>query len=300
MVLPGEDSSMSGLAAQKANHALEVEIGLRAHVRQRPTARLSDIWKAPLHDLPVRDELLYQYLPLSAGMKVLEIGPGSGFTAFRLSRQVNQLVLQDVSPGNIDRLKRDLHELSNVSFACADACSPGLPDVVGTGFDAVIGIEVFEYILDPGTCLKNLADVLKPGGCLFLQWPNYPLDGAGGVTWFRSRREIDCLMEAARFTSWDLYSLQLNSYAGAIFRIFHEAPLRWYRRNRQRTAAAKPRTFDETWAFRSGHQLAPYRFILHSAWALFSAMMRVGGDCFQRSPVESREVNRNLLLIAFH
>ena len=47
----------------------------------RPSARLSDLWKAPLHDFPIRDEILYQYLPLARDMDVLEVGPGSGVTA---------------------------------------------------------------------------------------------------------------------------------------------------------------------------------------------------------------------------
>ena len=284
---------MTGQAERKAG----VEAVLHINGRQSPIVRISDIWKAPLHDLPVRDELLYQYLPISSGMKLLEIGPGSGLTAFRLSREAGHITLLDVAPGNVERLRRDLGSLPNVSFVCADACAPDLPAIVGTGYDAVAGLEVFEYIPDPGACLRNLAQVLKPGGCLLLQWPNYPPERAGGVTWFPTRQEIDVLMEAAGFSAWSLYSLRLNAYAGAVFRIFHEAPLRCYRRTRKNTAATKPQTFDETWAFRSGSQLAPYQCVLHSFWMLLSALMRAGGDCFRRTPVTGTDLRRNLLLI---
>lgn len=64
----------------------------------RPPARWSDLWKAPLHDFPLRDEILFQFLPLSREMDVLEIGPGSGFTAFRISRMVRHVTLVDVAP----------------------------------------------------------------------------------------------------------------------------------------------------------------------------------------------------------
>ncbi len=57
---------------------------------KRPPSRLSDIWKSPLTDLPIRDELLFQYLPLSPSMDVLEVGPGTGFTAFRLARSLRR------------------------------------------------------------------------------------------------------------------------------------------------------------------------------------------------------------------
>src|SRR6202158_613126 len=51
---------------------------------RRPSFGLTDIWKSPLNDFPIRDEILYQYLPFSRDMDVLEIGPGSGFTAYWL------------------------------------------------------------------------------------------------------------------------------------------------------------------------------------------------------------------------
>src|SRR2546425_720967 len=130
-----------------------------------------------------------------------------------------------------------------------------------------------------------------------MQWPNYPPGRAGGITWFQTREQIDSLMEAAGFTSWSLYGLRLNAYAGGIFRTFHEAPLRWYRRIRKGTAANRPQTFDETWAFRSGSQLSPYRCILHAAWIVLALVMRAGGDCFKRTRVTGDDLKRNLLLI---
>ncbi len=53
--------------------------------------RLSDLWRAPLTDLPVRDELIRQYVPRSPRMKILEVGPGSGFPAFRMAREVGSI-----------------------------------------------------------------------------------------------------------------------------------------------------------------------------------------------------------------
>src|SRR5258708_36464084 len=75
---------------------------------QRPAFRPSDIFKAPLHDFPIRDEILYQYLPLSPDMDVLEVGPGSGVTAFRVARRLRSLTLLDIAAANIAHLRGTL------------------------------------------------------------------------------------------------------------------------------------------------------------------------------------------------
>ena len=135
---------------------------MRGRGAQRPLFRASDIWRAPLHDFPVRDEIIYQYLPLSPDMHVLEIGPGSGFTAFRLARHVRHLTLLDIAANNIARLRQELATLPNVSFLSADVCAPGLAHVVGRQVDAAFGLEVFELLPDPAACLLNLVRCCAP------------------------------------------------------------------------------------------------------------------------------------------
>src|ERR1700730_4875729 len=124
---------------------------------RRPSFRVSDIWKAPLNDFPIRDEILYQYLPFSTNMDVLEIGPGSGFTAFRLARQVRSLTLLDIAVSSLARLRRQLQFLANVHCVCADPTQPGLATRLSEKFDAVLALDVFEYVVDPGTCLQNIS-----------------------------------------------------------------------------------------------------------------------------------------------
>ncbi len=120
---------------------------------RRPSFRLSDIWKAPLHGFPIQDEVVYQYLPLSEEMDVLEIGPGSGFTAFRLARRVRSLTILDVTKENIARLRDTLKPIPNLTFVRADVCAPGLSQVVRSRFDAIVGVQVFDSLPDPRACL---------------------------------------------------------------------------------------------------------------------------------------------------
>jgi SAM-dependent methyltransferase len=266
--------------------------------RQRPSFRWSDIWKAPLHDFPIRDEILYQYLPLSSDMEVLEIGPGSGFTAFRVSRRVRNLILVDVTAANVDQLWQRLKQVRNVRVVQGDVCAPGLAQAVGAEFDAIVGLEVFEYLEDPKSCLKNLARLLRPGGRLLLEFPNYPPPKNPGVTCFRTRGELGNLLRAAGFEKWEMYALRLKPYAHFLFRQFHERALRAYRRWRNRNGLERAMTYENTWAFKNEGRLEPYRYLLHLAWAFLMAGTRLGGDCFERRLLGEEILNHDILLLA--
>lgn len=266
--------------------------------RQRPTFRWSDFWRAPLHDFPIRDEILYQFLPLSPDMEVLEIGPGGGFTAFRLARQVRRLTLVDVAEQNILCLKLALRNGKNIDLFCADVCDPSFPAIVSARFDAVFGLEVFELVPDPGACLKNLAAVLRKGGLLLLQFPNYPPPRSPGMTHFRSRAELDSLLTGAGFESWEVYSLKLRPFADFIFREFHERPLKLYRRLRQWKGPECPLVYEDSWAFHHRRSLRKYRYPLHGAWQALFALLRLGGDCFDCRALGKDILNHNLLLLA--
>jgi 2-polyprenyl-3-methyl-5-hydroxy-6-metoxy-1,4-benzoquinol methylase len=266
--------------------------------KQRPSFRWSDIWRAPLHDFPIRDEIVYQFLPLSPEMDVMEIGPGSGFTAFRLARQVRSLTLLDVSADNVSRLRRVLKGLPNLEFISADVCSPMLADSGCRQFHAIFGLEVLEDVPDPKLCFKNLAAMLAKGGYLLLQWPNYPTERTGGVTYFDTQEELYCLLESAGFEKWALFSLRLRPYAAFLFRAFHERPLRLFRRLRYGQGGKRARTYDQTWAFQYGERFERHRPLLYGAWAVLLLALRLGGDCFERTLIEQGSIQRNLLLVA--
>jgi 16S rRNA A1518/A1519 N6-dimethyltransferase RsmA/KsgA/DIM1 with predicted DNA glycosylase/AP lyase activity len=87
--------------------------------------RLSDLWRAPLTDLPVRDELIRQYVPLSPQMDVMEVGPGSGFPAFRLAREVATLTLLEVAADSAATLRRRFERTPNVEVVVDDMVEEG-------------------------------------------------------------------------------------------------------------------------------------------------------------------------------
>jgi SAM-dependent methyltransferase len=266
--------------------------------RARPANRLSDLWKAPLHNFPIRDEVLYQYLPLTPDMEVLEIGPGSGFTAFRCARQVRRLTVLDVAPGNLARLQTQLESTPNLQFVCADVCKSQLAQSLTDRFDAIYAIEVLELVPDAAAALANMAALLRPGGQALIQFPNYPPPKNPGVTYFKTRAELDRALAEAGFSRWSVYSLRLRPHAQTLYNAFHERPLAWYRRLRRPVGQHRALAYDQTWVFQGGHRLEPYKPLLHAAWMALSAAMRLGGDCFERTLLGDDILNRNLLLLA--
>ncbi len=266
---------------------------------QRPSFRWTDLWKAPLHDFPIRDEILFQFLPLCSTMEALEIGPGSGFTAFRLSRQVQRLTLVDVTHEAIEQVRRQIADLKNVRCVCADVTEPRLADALKAHFDLAFALDVFEYLSDPITFFRNMAEVLRPSGQLFVTYPNVPPPVGDGVTYFARMEELSYLLERAGFRNWLVFAVRLYSYPAAIYRALHEWPRGLYRRLHKRDGSFKPQTYEATWAFKNRQRLLPYKVPLHLFWVGLQRLVRLTGDVFQAEPVAESIAGRQLVIRAW-
>jgi 2-polyprenyl-3-methyl-5-hydroxy-6-metoxy-1,4-benzoquinol methylase len=280
------------------------KVGLRQNERpggrtfRRPPFHLSDIWKAPLNDFPIRDEILYQYLPLSKNMDVLEIGPGSGLTAFRLARQVRSLTLMDVAAKSVARLSKRLQSLANVSCVCADpGGSPFAPELKRE-FDVVFGLDVFEYVVDPAACLQNVAQMLRPSGELFLTFPNVSPPAGDGVTYFTNLTQLTDMLRRAEFRQWAIFAVRLRPLAELVYSVAHQFPLRVYRRLRRGNPNGRPHTYEETWSFRQLESCERFRMPLHVLWYLLGHAMRLRGDIFAAEVAVNRILGRQLVIHA--
>jgi 2-polyprenyl-3-methyl-5-hydroxy-6-metoxy-1,4-benzoquinol methylase len=261
--------------------------------------RLSDLWRAPLHDFPIRDAVIDQYLPLTSEMRVLEVGPGSGITAFRLAPALKHLSLLDIAQGNIEHLQAVLGASPNLSFVCTDVCQQGLANSILDRFDAIYALEVFEFVAEPEACLRNLAALLKPGGHLLLLFPNYPRSSSPGPTHFPRRADLDRALREAGFSTWATYALRLRPFAATLYQELHERPIRLYRRLRERGDRAKPLVYDDTWAFRHGRRLGLLKYPLNAVWLALAGAMGLGGDVFEHMVLNQDDIlNRNLLVLA--
>ncbi len=272
----------------------------RAQLRaQRPSFRWSDLWRAPLHDFPIRDEILLSYFPLSGEMEMLEIGPGSGFTAFWLARQVRHVTLLDVAEETVGELREQLGKLDNLDFVRGDASQPGLANILTRRFDAIFGLDVFEYIVNPAYSLKNLYSVLRPGGCLFLTFPNTPPPKGDGVTWFSTAEELEAMLGAAGFRRWEIFAIRVPPYARRVYAVGHEWPLHLYRRMRKSNPAGRPQSYEATWAFQNRRRWSRYRGFLHFWWGALAGVMRMGGALFEIDNSEGSLLGRQLVVRAW-
>jgi SAM-dependent methyltransferase len=260
--------------------------------------RLSDLWRAPLTDLPVRDELIRQYVPLSPQMDVMEVGPGSGFPAFRMAREVGTLTLLEVAAGSAARLRRKFEGTPNVRVVIDDLCREGLGRKHACSADAIIAIDVLMFVPDPAAALGNLAKMLRPRATLFMAVPNYEIPA--WPTFYRTRAELETHLRAAGFAEWEIYSLRLSPWSQLLYNWLHEAPLRLYRALQTARQKRPPRalTYDETWAIQHGRGMEALKLPIHLYWAAVMILMRLGGDLFRRAECGEEIFRKNLFVVA--
>src|SRR5262249_54134823 len=155
-------------------------------------------------------------------------------------------------------LQKALGHTSNIDFVCADICKPDVQGELGRQFDAIYAIEVFELLPDAEAALKNMSALLRPGGRLLLQFPNYPPERSPGLTHSPTGEECDRLMRESGFSNWEIYNVRLRPHARALYGYLHERPLRLYRRLRRNTSE-RPLIYDESWAHQHANRLQRYR-----------------------------------------
>ncbi len=121
---------------------------------------------------------------IKEGMKVLEVGCGSGaFTTFvaRAVGDKGEVFALDIQPEMLKQIENKLKrsenkDIKNIQLIEGDALNMPLED---NYFDLVYSITVFQEIPDKNKALKEIKRVLKPNGVLaiteFLPDPDYPL-----------------------------------------------------------------------------------------------------------------------------
>jgi SAM-dependent methyltransferase len=292
-----EQMDSSPLGPLKPSNSLDMNVQIPLPIR-RPLSTANHRRDAPLGDLPIRDEIIYQYLPLNQASDVLEIGPGNGYTAYWLAQQLRSLTLVDIAAQSLRALETRLASRSNIRFLQWDVCEPGLAEAAGRKFDAAFGLDIFEYMTDARAALCNLASVLKPGGMLFLFYPNFAPGTSHGIHYFRNVAEAQEALQAAGFQRWDIFPVRLRPFAGALFKIFHEVPLRLYRGHGCREVSDVS-NFDATWTAQQSGRLERYKPFINSYWDLLGRAMRFRGPAYQRDPGASDIVGRQLVIRAW-
>ncbi|MCG8398127.1 class I SAM-dependent methyltransferase [Bacillus atrophaeus] len=128
----------------------------------------------PMNMLLLEHIARYQFsLPYARTGKVLDMACGSGFGTHFLAKKAKHLVDQvvgiDVDPKAIQYAKGIYYHPKAV-YQQQDAADPLLPQILGQ-FDLILSFETIEHIENEQQFMKNIYDMLKPGGQLILSTP---------------------------------------------------------------------------------------------------------------------------------
>lgn len=123
------------------------------------------------------DGLLDEYLPpTDAGLRLLDVGCGTGHQLLRWSSYGYEVAGVDGSPEMLVHAKDNNPE---AELREADARKLPFDDA---SFDRVTSIEVLRYLPDPDRSIEEMARVLRPGGiCLATAAPLLALNGYAAV-----------------------------------------------------------------------------------------------------------------------
>ncbi len=115
-------------------------------------------------DILRRRRLVRTALAASKDERILDVGCGPGFYVTELLAEVGDagaVVGVDSSPEMLALAARRAASHPNAAFHRADATSLPVED---ESFDAVLCVQVLEYVHDPGRALAEIRRVLRPGG----------------------------------------------------------------------------------------------------------------------------------------
>src|SRR4051812_32433532 len=128
---------------------------------RRDSARTAVVWEALG---PVLDEQSLE----PAGLRVLDVGGGTGGFAVRVAGLGHRVTVVDPSPDALAALARRARE-QGVEVTGQQGDLGSLLDLVGpAGADVVLCHGVLEVVDEPAAALATIHDVLRPGGRLSL------------------------------------------------------------------------------------------------------------------------------------
>jgi 2-polyprenyl-6-hydroxyphenyl methylase / 3-demethylubiquinone-9 3-methyltransferase len=121
----------------------------------------------PLHLLnPVRTQFVAERAPLP-GARLLDVGCGGGLLAEALARAGATVTGIDLAPAMIDAARSHAAASSlriDYRVAGAESLAADQP----AAFDVVTCMELLEHVPDPAAMLASLAELVRPGGQVFV------------------------------------------------------------------------------------------------------------------------------------
>lgn len=115
------------------------------------------------------------------GLRVLDAGSGNGGISIAFARRGAAVSGVDIEPELVDIARAEAAAANSAAmFTLYDGMMLPFPD---STFDAALSVSVIEHVNQPVRYLSELLRVLKPGGVLYLAFPNklYPKETHTGL-----------------------------------------------------------------------------------------------------------------------
>ena len=129
----------------------------------------------PAKDIPAQLGLLDELRPFS-GARVLDVGCATGDVLAGARKRGAEVVGLDVSQWAVETARRRYG--IEVKLGTLDALGPTL----GT-FDVVLALEVIEHVANPRPFLRQVGELVAPGGYVMISTPNYRCARRFGERW---------------------------------------------------------------------------------------------------------------------
>ncbi|MCX7717555.1 MAG: glycosyltransferase [Candidatus Sumerlaeaceae bacterium] len=106
------------------------------------------------------------------GSRIMEIGTGIGNNVRHLlANPGTSLILTEYRPDYVDLLRERFGHRPNVQVFQYDATQPPAPELAASPPDSIVCLNVLEHIEQDQVALRNMYDLLQPGGRLMLLVP---------------------------------------------------------------------------------------------------------------------------------
>ena len=126
-------------------------------------ARYAKSFDDPARDAWQMPSRVIEALALKPGMKVADVGAGTGYFSMRLAKTPGVSVFAvDIEPKMIDYLKKRAasEHANNVTAVLAGAASPNLPEPV----DVILVVDTYHHLPNRASYFRDVRKSLKPGG----------------------------------------------------------------------------------------------------------------------------------------
>lgn len=151
-----------------------------------------------------------------SGGSILELGAGNGIILQSLidsGLRFDEYVASDVSEPRLEGIRNTIRD-SRVKTDFLDADTPG-NEHIGR-YDAILMVALIEHLIDPIGAMRNIREMLKPGGWVYIDTPNIA----------KYTRRIKLL--TGRFPSTASKNEGLTTYEGAVTDLYDEGHLHYF------------------------------------------------------------------------